>query len=272
VDWQRLGALAPAALGPAREALHHAVQIVAAAGETFIAHEDDTSHTALVWMEGQAALAGREIPGRWPCRLAVRVHDLTLLLVDRQGAPHAALALEARTPAEASVWAAEALRNHSHGEHGHALVHPGFEIPGRVARFAAPDEALAELARWYANADLELGAFARRTLGAGPVLCWPHHFDIASLVSLTPPRTVGVGLSPGDAEIPEPYLYVTHYPPSTGAALPPLDAGGWHTKAWLGAVLRGSELVAAGDARAQPSLWRRFVSGAVDASKKLAAR
>ena len=269
MEWLRLGALAPTALGAAREALHHAVQIVAAAGETFVAHEDDTSHTALVWMEGHGALAGRELAGRYPCRLAVRVRDLTLLLVDRQGAPHAGLALETRTPAEASLWAAAALRDYTHGEHAHALVHPGFEIPGRVTRFAAPSAALAELARWTANADAEIGAFALRTPGSGPALCWPHHFDLATLVRLEPPRTLGVGLSPGDADIGEPYVYVNHAPAQASRALPPLDAGEWHTAGWLGAVLRGSALVAAGDARAQQALWRRFVASAVAASRRL---
>jgi hypothetical protein len=269
LEWQRLGAIAPGALAPAREALHHAVQLVAAAGETFVAHRADTSHTALVWLEGHAALAGQELAGRWPCRLAVRVRDLTLLVVDRQGAPHAELLLEERSPAEAASWAVDALRDYTHGEHVHALVHPGFEIPGRVARFAAPADALAELARWYANAELELQALALRTPGSGPVLCWPHHFDLATLVSLAPPRTIGVGLSPGDAGIPEPYLYVTHSPPQTARALPPLDAGEWNTAGWLGAALRGGALAAAGDARAQQSLWRHFVASAVCASGSL---
>ncbi len=269
MEWLRLGSLAPGALGAARETLHHAVQIVAAAGETFVAHRADTSHTALVWMEGHAALAGQELAGRWPCRLAVRVRDLTLLLVDRQGAPHAELLLEERTPAEAAIWAADALRDYTHGEHVHALVHPGFEIRGRVGRFAAPQPALAELARWYANADGELQGFALRTPGSGPVWCWPHHFDLATLVSLAPPRTLGVGLSPGDAGIPEPYVYVTHFPAQTARALPPLDAGEWHVAGWLGAVLRGSALVAAGDTRAQQALWRRFVTSAVGASRSL---
>ena len=269
MDWQRLGAVAPAALGAARETLHHAVQIVAAAGETYVAHEDDTSHTALVWIESHAALGGRELAGRWPCRLAVRVRDLVLLLLDRQGAPHAELALAGRTPAEASLWAGEALRAYTHGELAHGLVHPGFEIPGRVARFAAPDAALAELARWYANADGELQIFAARTPGAGPVWCWPHHFDIATLLSLGGGRTIGVGVSPGDAGIPEPYAYVNHHPPQPGRALPALAAGAWHTQGWLGAALRGSDLAAAGDAPAQRDRLRTFLASATTATRTL---
>lgn len=271
MEWCALGAVAPQRLAEAREALHHASRVVAAAGETFVPHRPDTGHTALVWLESHRALAGAEIPGRFPCRLALRVADLTLLLLDRQGAPHAELALEGQTPAEANAWAAQAIRVHTHGEHARPLVHPGFQIPGKVDRFAAPRAELAELARWYADADAELCRLALRTPGAGPVVCWPHHFDIATLIELGGGRTIGVGLSPGDAGSAEPYVYVNHSPAQPGRALPSLDAGEWNTSGWLGALLRGSALVAAGDAGAQQELWRRFVTSAVAASRKLLA-
>jgi hypothetical protein len=269
VTWAQLGSVPPTALGAARTALHHAVQVVAAAGETFAPARPDTSQNASVWIESHHALASAELPARFPCRVALRVADLTLLLLDRQGAPHAELALAGRTPAEALAWAAEAIRSHTQGELARALAQPGFEIPGTLARFPAPDAALAELGRWYAAADYELGVLAARTPGAGPVLCWPHHFDIATLIELGGAHTVGVGLSPGDAGIPEPYLYVNHHPPSPARRLPALEAGAWHTDGWLGTLLRGSELVAAGDAAAQQVLWRRFVASAVAASRKL---
>lgn len=247
------------------------MQVIAAAGDTFVPHRPDTGHTALVWLESHRALAGTELAGRWPCRLAVRAADLTLLLLDRQGAPHAELALEDRTPAEANAWAERTIRTHTHGEHARALVHPGFQIPGKVDRFAAPRPALAELGRWYANADGELGVLAMHTPGAGPVLCWPHHLDIATLVELEASSTIGVGLSPGDAGIDEPYVYVNHTPARTGQPLPALEVGAWNTRGWLGVLLRGSEIVAAGDARAQQALWRRFVASAIAASRKLLA-
>jgi hypothetical protein len=223
----------------------------------------------MVWLESQAALAGAELAGRFPCRLALRVADLTLLLLGSRAAPHAALALPGRTPAEAKRWIEQAIGTHTHGEHAKPLVHPGFEIPGRVERFPEPDAALAELGLWYANAAAELGVLASRTSGAGPVLCWPHHFDVATLIGLGAGKTIGVGLSPGDGDIPEPYVYVNHHPPSALRPLPPLDAGTWHTAGWLGALLRGSEIVALGDASAQQGLWRRFVASAASTSRRL---
>src|SRR5262249_42155357 len=68
-------------------------------------------------------------------------------------------------------------------------------------------DALRELSTWFANADLSLVRIQRqmvgRKLAASDVRCWPHHFDLATLVSF-PARDadaigyVGVGLSPGD--------------------------------------------------------------------------
>ncbi len=269
MSWSRLGGVPLETLSAARQTLHHAAQTIAAAGETFVPHRPDPGHTALVWLESHRALASAEIAGRWPCRLALRVADLTLLLLDRQGAPHAQLALEGQTSADANAWAAEAIRVHTHGERSRPLVHPGFQIPGKVERFVAPRAELAELGRWYANADAELCRLALRTPGAGPVLCWPHHFDIATLIELGGGKTIGVGLSPGDEGIAEPYGYVNYFPAQPGRALPLLDAGEWNTTGWVGALLRGSALVQASAAGAQQELWRRFVASAVAASQRL---
>jgi hypothetical protein len=80
---------------------------------------------------------------------------------------------------------------------------------------------------------------------ASAVRCWPHHFDIATLLALDPPttpsnvaRTIGAGLSPGDAGSPGGYWYVTPWPYPVVSEPPPLAAGGaWHRTGWFGAVL-----------------------------------
>ncbi len=279
MGWQRLGQVAPRALRGAREQAHWAVQVIAAAGETFCAHEADTSHTSMAWDAALAGLVGQELPGEAACRIGVRMPDLSLCLVARNGAPRAELALAGRTLPEAYRWTAEAIRAATRGAEDRPLIHPGFELPehalARGGRFSR-DPALAELARWYGNADTALRRFAEQTRGAGPVLCWPHHFDIGSLIELEAEpggraaRTVGAGLSPGDASIDEPYLYVNHWPVTSRRTLPPLAAGEWIREKWLGAVLRGSQLVAAGDAAAQEGLMRGFFDAAVEASRALA--
>jgi hypothetical protein len=209
----------------------------------------------------------------------VRVADLTLCLLDPDATARARVELAGRTLDDAYHWTEDAVRSATRGAIDAPLVHPGFELPahplGRGGRFErAPG--LGELARWYANAEGTLRRIARETRGAGELLCWPHHFDLATLIEIAhaadgrASSTVGVGLSPGDESIDEPYWYVTHWPTTTRRALPPLAAGEWFSQGWSGAVLRGSAIVAAGDASDQEGLLRAFLASALDASRALA--
>jgi hypothetical protein len=279
VAWQELGAVAPKELAGARVQAHWAAQVISAAGETFVAHEEDTSHTAMEWDAGLEALAGRALPGPERLRVALRVRELELLLVDASARPLASQPLAGRTLAEAHAWASGAVRAATRGRLGRALVHPGYELPPHAlssrGRFEVDAAALAELARWYANADGELRELAARTPGAGPVRCWPHHFDLATLVAVeTGPdgsatKAIGVGLAPGDEFVAEPYWYVNHAPEAEDERLPPLAAGEWWTSCWTGAILRGEELVAAGGAAAQQARLRTYLASAVEASRRL---
>jgi hypothetical protein len=273
VGWQRLGAVSPAELGEARAQAHWAAQVVAAAGETFAPHLPDTSHTAMHWDAALAALVGQPLGG---ARLALRPADLSLLALPDGSGPLAELALPGRSLEEALGWAADAL---ARGRGRRPLVPPGYELPphpiGRGGRFERA-AGLGELALWYADADAALRRLARETPGAGDVLCWPHHFDIASLLTLDTDAagealaTVGVGLSPGDEFVSEPYWYVNHGPETERAELPALAAGEWVREGWTGAVLRGGALVAAGGAGAQQALLEAFLASAVPASRALA--
>jgi len=277
--WQELGAVPPKELAGARVQAHWAAQVLSAAGETFVAHAEDTSHTAMQWDAALAALAGAELPGPERLRLALRVRDLALLLVDASRRPLASQPLAGRTLAEADAWAAGAVRAATSGRLDRALAHPDYELPphalARRGRFEAAAPALAELARWYANADAELRELAARTSGAGAVLCWPHHFDLAALVAVetgldgAAAKTIGIGLSPGDEFVAEPYWYVNHGPEAESPRLPPLAAGEWWTSGWIGAVLRGEELVAAGGGAAQQARLRAYLDSAVEASRRL---
>jgi len=279
VAWQRLGAVVPKELAGARAQAHWAAQAISAAGETFVAHAEDTSHTAMQWDAAQGALVGALLPGPERLRVALRPSDLALLLVDASESALASQPLAGRTLAEAYAWVSGAVRDATRGRVDHALVHPGYELPphaiARGGRFELDAPRLAELARWYADADAELRALAARTPGAGPVLCWPHHFDLATLVAVesgpdgAATKTIGVGLAPGDDLVAEPYWYVNHGPEAEGLALPPLAAGEWWTDGWTGAILRGEALVAAGGAAAQQALLRTYLASALDASRRL---
>jgi hypothetical protein len=271
--WRRLGEPPPAELTEGRLQLHWAAQVVGAAGRALATPEPDDGHTSLSWQGG--VLAGRPVAdGR---RLALDVAALGLAVLGPGGEAADRLDLAGRTLEEAFDWARAHLRG--------ALRRPDYDMPAHPVAEGAPFSgrdraALAELARWYGDAALALERLAAGEKAAPPVRCWPHHFDIAIFVPLDPPgadpqsaRSVGIGLSPGDESIPEPYWYVVPSPFPEEHDLPPLDGGGvWWTEGFSGGVLRGSDLVRAATGPDQASQAMTFLrSGRAAAAALLGA-
>jgi len=303
IVFEPLGRPPPAALTEARVALHWAVQVVAAAGAALIPAVPDDSHTSLEWSPAGRLLVGGMTPRK--ARLGLRPSDFTLVVVDATGNPQRELPLAGRTLEAAFAWTADALGSS-------ALHEPSYEMPDHIVAhggaFGATDpDALAELARWYASADALLRDFlasrpyAREDVEPGtlegfpgppatdssrqaetpprasPVRCWPHHFDIATLVSLpggapSGAGSIGVGLSPGDGSYAEPYFYVTPWPYPQSPTLPGLPAGAaWHQSGWVGAVLTATAIFrdAGGSPAARAERVREFLDVAARASAAL---
>jgi hypothetical protein len=272
-SWEPLGQVSPRQLVAARLLLHHAAQLVAAVGRSLAPARPDDGHTSLEWRAELRGLAGEEVVGARPWRAVLDPEQARIAVlvgttvVDR-------LALEGHTRREAFEWLDERARGLG-APAGRLSLDAPYMLPahafGAGVRFEAPaDGSLAELAHWFASADAVLREVARAWPGAVPVRVWPHHFDVGSVLPLgggsgEAAPTIGIGLSPGDEGIAEPYFYVTPWPvPAADEALPGLPAGGrWHRESWTGAVLTGSEVVAAGAGAAQAAAARVFLAGAV---------
>ena len=84
-------------------------------------------------------------------------------------------------------------------------------------------------------------------------------------------RSIGVGLSPGDSERPEPYFYVLPWPAPKGD-LPALDGGAWNSGSWVGAVLEAADFTTAGSRGAQRERIERFLNSAVLACRQVLSR
>jgi hypothetical protein len=254
--------------------LHHAAQLAAAVGRNLAPARDDDGHTSLAWRAESRDLVGTEVPGARPWHVALRPGDLSLAAF-AAGAEVDRFGLEGRTRAAALAWLEVVAR--AVGGSGEALspaapyTLPAHPVEGGAPFAAPPDGSLAELTRWLSNGDALLRGVASDWPGSAPVRLWPHHFDIGSVLPLErglghEDPSLGVGLSPGDDGIAEPYLYVTSGLPPPAEALPPLPAGGrWHLAGWTGAVLTGSEIVAAGGAEAQAARAEGFLRGTVGA-------
>jgi hypothetical protein len=280
-DWETLGAVEPRNLAEARRQIHWAAQAVAAVGKQLLPHQHDYGEQSFTWLAGPRVLAQGLVDGPRPFRAAVRLADPTLLLLGETGEPLARMPIEGRTLEEAYEW----VRREAEALLGRPLEKPLERpegIPDHPVATGAPfhlagSPAPAELERYYSDADRLLSGLHDRNPGASPVRCWPHHFDLATLILLDPgadpetARSIGVGFSPGDDGRPEPYFYVLPWPRPAGG-LPSLDGGAWNTEGWLGAVLEAADLTTAGSNGAQRERIERFLNSAVQACRELLER
>jgi hypothetical protein len=104
-------------------------------------------------------------------------------------------------------------------------------------------DALAWLADWYGFAwtVLEMFRVDGESVGGSRVQLWPEHFDASFECA---PATYG--FSPGDDDVPEPYVYVSLWEPDRA----PRTAL-WDAPTFPGALLPAGVLTSLGDERAQ---------------------
>ena len=272
--WQPIRPEESIRLADARLQFHHAAQFATAAGISFLPHRSDDSHTNLEWVPALVGLFSRVIPAtKKSFRIGVRPVKLALLLVTKDNEPIAEYKLHGRTILDATEWIRSQLKSLGADPLRYTLKRQYEILPHQVAigeSFdASAQSRFEELSKWFANGASILNSLVRETHDASEVRCWPHHFDMATLITVAPGRTIGVGLEPGDLYYDEPYFYVnmSPQPPATQAQSRPLWGNGrWHTREWIGAVLTGSRL---GPAAAQERHVREFLDSAVSACRAL---
>jgi Family of unknown function (DUF5996) len=277
-DWRPLRGMDQHRLSLARLQAHHAAQWLARAARAYVPPQPDDGHTNLGWNDTLGGFTTHRMKDGE--RLTLRIADLTLVL-HGDAAPIQSFSLNSRTNAQARQWLGEQLG--ARGFDAHALDAPSpYDMPAHAvtkgAAYGVADvaDALVELAAWFANAEFLLVRVRRQMIGrkltASDVRCWPHHFDLATLISF-PTREadatgyVGAGLSPGDKYYDEPYFYVSVYPNPGNAALPRLPKlGHWHTHEFTAAVAPAHQIVAANN---QKAAAEEFLKAAVDVAIKI---
>jgi hypothetical protein len=204
------------------------------------------------WWPRKKVLAGRPIPDEHgDFHVALSPENLTLFLVGVDGSEISSRPLAGARFGESERWLGQAVADYTRGRSGPSLVRSPYEIPdhevAKGGQFGQVNELFLELGHWYGNAHHALEA-VRLWKGSAEVRCWPHHFDIATLISIEGTgddsgKSVGVGMTPGDGLIVEPYWYVTPWPyPANLENLPRLGGNGhWHEEGWFGAVLTASD-------------------------------
>jgi hypothetical protein len=258
-QWRPLGNVDPRSLSEARLQAHYALQWLARATRGYVAAKPDDSHTNLGWDDTLDGFLTHALPNG--TRLGLSISALTLVLIDgKDGRRMHSLSLPGRSDGEARAWLGERMLAF-HLDPMALDAPPQWEMPAHAiadgAAYAGESLVAArkELATWFANADRALGriraAYAAKQFTVSPVRCWPHHFDIATLISLEGgdpdhARSVNAGLSPGDGSYDEPYFYVSPWPYPDAARLPSLPSiGHWHMEGFLAAVAPASRIITA---------------------------
>jgi hypothetical protein len=266
--WRPIRGFDRARFAAARLQAHHATQWLARTARAYVPARPDDSHTSLGWDDAFGGFVSHPLPDG--ARLGLRFADLSLALIEGDTtSPQDMFPLAGRCDPDACAWLMghAGMRNLDPGALDAPLPYMLTERPDG-GTYAVDAESLGQLATWFANANRALGAvrgeIAARKLDAPLVRCWPHHFDLDTLVTVAPGRTTGVGFEPGDDSYDEPYFYVSVYPaPDVGRlpALPPI--GHWHTKNFTAAVATATRILQTND---QGSEVAAFLRAATDAT------
>lgn len=278
--WHPLGSVDPQDLTETRLQLHYAIQPIAAAAAALIPPVADGSSASLSLgtIDNTFVFLCSEIPGPQRFRLGLNPVNFNLVLADPLLKPLASFELIGKTLEEGLTWVqAQAAARGIDSPQITLLSYPDDFPQHPIAQGQPfnppPIPYLQELTHSFANTQTLLRRIAATTAGASPIHLWPHHFDLATLITLAAgneaeAQTVGVGHSPGDQSYPEPYWYVTPWPyPPAETTLPPLSGDGfWHRQGFIGAILTGSRLVS-GDSQVEQV--KQFLDSAIAACRSL---
>ncbi len=259
--WRTVGTVDPLSLAETRIMSHHAVQWLQSVARSFVPPHGDDGHTNLGWHFGQEAFLTHDIPSsHGPIQFGLRLADLTLVEL-RNGAEWADLPLDGQGQAEIRAWILHRLEDAGLPSAQFSTDSPWVDqmpphpvASGSTYGLATHEAPLKEFCNYFHNAALVLERVRARytdiSPGPDPVRTWPHHYDIAFLISLeegdfNTARAVGAGFCPGDKAYDQPYFFTYPWPRSNRPAdLPPLVAPGEWTRddVFFGTVVTGEAL------------------------------
>ncbi len=270
--WKKLTEIDDSRLLEARGQLHQAVQILTAIGISFAEHRADDSHTSLLWDSEINTFLSQPFGPEQNFQIGLNPQNLNCYVFHN----HETL-LELKFNGSTLRQVASDLQFflEDHGLPKNVFtMKRHFDLPDYPDRWlsafdTSDQEAFDLLSSAYSNAYPLIKEIARKDSRAGTLLTWPHHFDMAILLTLGKGKSIGIGLSPGDTSYTAPYYYVNVWPyPSEGQILNlPLTFGKWHTEGWTGMVLPLEQIVVEDDPDAQRKRVETFLKEALSYAK-----
>ena len=238
----------PARLSLGCKQAHHACQWASKAARANIAPRPDDSHSNFGWLPDIRTLVSEPLDSNrsYQAGFSFLTGELVWL---QHGQISSSLSIENQEDSVLESWLDDQLSSAS------LVATHNAEMPYSLGDGIRYQECRAEwvvLGRWFDVGFKVLSEirdeYAGRTHTASMPRCWPHHFDIGSLLLLEDAdpetaRSVGIGLSPGDSSYGEPYYYCNPWPvPDEDKLGSPPNGLRWHTDGFTSLIVIASEL------------------------------
>ena len=279
MSWIKLNSFSIEEIAEARKQLHQAAQLPAIAGRCLNPKDSGDNFASLIWNKNNNWLTS-QILGESELRTALNVSEFELLVINKQNELVNSLNLNSKTYDDAFKWLTDKLSQRGFDPNRFSKKLP-YRIPEYSTANGEPFKqengaAFTELQNYYSNAAFVLENISNKEKDVSPVQCWPHHFDIAALITIESnpnsekSKSIGVGLSPGDESYSEPYFYISPWPyPENKDDLPKLNYGHWYKQGWFGGILTASEITSTRSASKQLKIAENFIEAGISILKKV---
>ena len=267
-QWEQLTQVNDSRLLEARGQLHQAVQLLTAVGISFVGQKPDDSHTALLWDSESNVFLSQAFGPELNFQLGLKPQNLSCQVIHNR---ETLLTLKLNRTTLKQVASDLQFFLEDHGLPKDVFtMERRFELPDYPDRWLSPFDILDQdafdvFSSAYSNAYSSIAEIAGKDSRAGNQLIWPHHFDMAILLTLNQGKSIGVGMSPGDTNYIAPYYYVNvwPYPSEDQIKDQPLTDGKWHTEGWTGMVLTLDQIVRKNEPGAQKGVVQTFLREAM---------
>jgi hypothetical protein len=279
MSWIELNNFSPDGLAEARKQMHQIAQLPAIAGRCLNPKSQEDNFAALFYDKNNHRLISQSL-GESGFRTALDISYFKLAIINENEESLTSLSLDSITYDEAFYWLADKLLQLGFDANKLNKNLP-YQIPeyptskGVPFKYTNPVDFVV-LQKYFFNAAFLLENTRKKEKDISPVLCWPHHFDTAALITIErnsnpeKSKTIGVGLSPGDGSYNEPYFYISPWPyPDDKEKLPNLNHGHWHNQGWFGGVLTASDIIKKKNKHEQLKIAENFIESGIYNLKQL---
>ncbi|MEM7549115.1 MAG: DUF5996 family protein [Bacteroidota bacterium] len=237
-----------------KNTLHQAVQLIALVARHIRPRVEDDHYANLNWSPDRSAMLGNilELEGH-NYRAGMQLSTLKIfILKDNNEVDH--FSLIGKTYEEAFEILKEKWSRAGFDTGRFELELP-YEIPtypetdGVTFKIDNP-KAAEIIIKCFDTTQTLLEKFKKQHEHVDQIKCWPHHFDLATLKTFPKKykdASIGIGFSPGDESIKEPYFYVNcwPYPNSDSLEVKKLNYGSWNLERWVGTTLTYTQILKA---------------------------